>query len=65
MIKFKIILPELFYAVSAAIVIFSCLELAWPGIVLAYFNLNWLLIFWLIVGIIMMIIRSDNYSKNS
>ncbi len=48
----KIILKELFYALTAGLVIFSFMELAWPGIVLAYFNLNWLLISWLLVGII-------------
>ncbi|MFH0956160.1 MAG: hypothetical protein V1801_03055 [Candidatus Falkowbacteria bacterium] len=43
---------ELFYVITGAIVIFACLEIFWPGIVLAYLNLNYILIFWLIIGII-------------
>jgi len=45
---------ELFYALTGAILIFSCLEIFWPGIVLAYLNLNYVLIFWLIIGIIIL-----------
>ncbi len=47
-------LKELFYALTGALVIFCALELVWPGIVLAYVNINWLLIFWLIVGIVIL-----------
>ncbi len=50
--KFSIIFRELFYVLTAALVIFALLEVIWPGIVLAYINLNWLLIFWLIIGIV-------------
>ena len=45
---------ELFYVLTGAILIFACLEIFWPGIVLAYLNLNYVLIFWLIVGIIIL-----------
>jgi len=45
-------LLELFYVLSAAIFIAAVLEIIWPGIILAYLNLNYLLIFWLIIGII-------------
>ena len=44
---------ELFYALTGAIVIFSSLEILAPGLVVAYFNLNYLLLFWLIIGIIL------------
>lgn len=54
--RLKIIFYELFYVVTFAIIIFSLLELAWPGMVLAYFNLNSLLIFWLIIGIVIILI---------
>ncbi|MFA5359644.1 MAG: hypothetical protein WC349_01660 [Patescibacteria group bacterium] len=45
---------ELFYVLSGAILIFTCLEIFWPGIVLAYLNLNYVLIFWLVIGIIIL-----------
>ncbi len=50
MIKYKVIEynRELFYFFSIAIIIFFLLEIFWPGIVLAYFNINILLFFWLI-----------------
>lgn len=47
-----IIIRELFYALTIAVVILAILELFSPGIVLAYFNLNWVLLAWLIAGII-------------
>lgn len=45
---------ELFYVLTGAIVIFSLLEIIWPGVVLAYINLNWILIFWLVAGIVVL-----------
>jgi len=45
---------ELFYVLTGAILIFVCLEIFWPGTVLAYLNLNYVLIFWLIIGIIIL-----------
>ena len=45
---------ELFYVITGALLIFSFLEIFWPGIVLAYLNLNYILIFWLINGIIIL-----------
>lgn len=50
----KDFLEELFYVLTAAFVIFALLELFWPGVVLSLFNLNWLLIFWLIDGIVLL-----------
>ena len=47
---------ELFYALTGALVIFVIMELSWPGIILAYINMNWLLIFWLIVGIVILVV---------
>lgn len=46
---------ELFYVLTGAVIIFACLEIFWPGIVLAYLNLNYVLIFWLIIGIIILL----------
>lgn len=45
---------ELFYVLTGAVIIFSCLEIFWPGIILAYLNINYTLIFWLISGIIIL-----------
>ena len=58
---FKEILKELFYMLTGALVIFACFELVYPGVVLAYMNYNILLLFWLIIGII--IVLSKNYGK--
>ncbi|MBI4812009.1 hypothetical protein HY798_00955 [Candidatus Falkowbacteria bacterium] len=49
------IFRELFYVLSGALLIFSILEIVWPGIVLAYVNINWVLIFWLIIGIVLLV----------
>jgi hypothetical protein len=46
---------ELFYAATAALAVFSLMELARPGIVLAFLNLNWVLILWLAAGILMLL----------
>jgi hypothetical protein len=48
-------LKELFYSISIALVIFTLLEIIHPGIVLAYLNLNLLLLTWLILGIFIVI----------
>lgn len=48
------ITKELFYALTGALLIFCFLEIIRPGVVLAYININWVLIFWLIVSIIVL-----------
>jgi hypothetical protein len=48
-------IKEFFYVLTAALLIFVCLEIFWPGIILAYFNLNYLLIIWLLNGIIILL----------
>jgi hypothetical protein len=48
-------LRELFFVLSIAIIIFVILELIWPGIVLSYINTSWVLIFWLMLGIFVVI----------
>ncbi|MBU4257377.1 hypothetical protein KJ586_00120 [Patescibacteria group bacterium] len=59
---FYLISKELFYTLTAALIIFCALELAWPGVVLAYININWVLIFWLIVSII--VLAADRVNNN-
>jgi len=54
-----LISKELFYVLAGAMVIFVIMEIVWPNIVLAYLNLNWLLIFWLIVGIFILLIYQE------
>lgn len=49
------ILTELFYVLSAALIVFALLEAVWPGFLLGYVNLNYFLIIWLIIGIIIAI----------
>lgn len=56
---------ELFYAATMALVIFSLLEIFWPGIVLAYLNLNHVLLFWLIISIITLIIKDEKMPEIS
>lgn len=51
---------ELFYVLTSALVVFIALEIIWPGVVLAYININWVLILWLITVIIILI---DNKIK--
>jgi len=59
----SIILVETFYAISAAIAVFSVFELIWPRIVFAYFNLNWLLILWFINVILIMFIKKRDINN--
>ncbi len=51
------IISEFFYVLTGSLVVFSLLELIWPGVVLAYINLNWVLILWLFAGIIVLLNR--------
>ncbi len=53
--KIILITRELFYVFTAALVIFAAMETVWPGVVLAYININWVLILWLFFGIIVLI----------
>lgn len=47
---FQLIIREIFYFFSCLILVFIILEMIWPNIILAYLNLNYLLILWLISG---------------
>jgi hypothetical protein len=58
--KFKVILEELFYALTVSLAIFVILEIIKPRIILAYFNFNWLLLGWLVIGIIYLKINNKN-----
>jgi len=56
-----IIFEEFFYILTVAMVVFVGLELLWPGVVLAYININVVLLFWLIFGI--MVLRKGSKSE--
>lgn len=49
--KFSIISRELFYFLSALLVVFIVLESRWPNIILVYLNLNWLIVLVLAAGL--------------
>jgi hypothetical protein len=55
----KYFFQELFYVLLAAIIIFGVLELLWPRLVLAYININWLLIGWVVSGILEIIVNRE------
>lgn len=51
MSKKDFIIQELFYFFTILLGIFIILEIIWPNIILAYFNLNYLIILWFIAGL--------------
>jgi len=51
----RIIIRESFYFLAALLAVFIILEMIWPHIILAYLNLNYLLVILLIVGLILLI----------
>ena len=55
----KIFLQELFYVLTGALIIFSALELIHSGLVLAYININWVLIFWFLAGIVIVVFKEE------
>jgi hypothetical protein len=59
----NLIFKEVFYALTGALIIFIALEVVWPNIVLAYLNLNWVLLAWLFTGIIILIIDKKEITK--
>jgi hypothetical protein len=58
--KIEITIQELFYFLSISIAILALLELVWPGLVSAYLNLNYILILWLISGMIILLNPNKN-----
>jgi len=54
--KVKIFIQELFYVLTASLLIFAILETIWPRVVLAYISLGKVLILWLIIAIILLIL---------
>ena len=50
----KKLFKEFFYVLTIAFVIFFIMELIAPGMVAAYISINWVLILWLIDGILVL-----------
>ena len=48
--RYYLILTEIFYALTGALLIFLAAETFWPRLVLNYFNINYLVVLWLIAG---------------
>lgn len=57
MIKYLHFIEEFYKLLSLSLAIFIILEIAWPDLILAYININLVLIFWLIIGIIFIAIK--------
>ncbi|MBU0619708.1 MAG: hypothetical protein V1768_01830 [Patescibacteria group bacterium] len=53
----KLIYTELFYLFTGALIIFAGLEILWPNIILAYININYTLLLWMISGIAVLLIE--------
>jgi hypothetical protein len=51
----KIITEELFYMLTIALAVFVVMEIIKPRMILNYFNLNILLILWLLNAIILLV----------
>jgi len=50
-----IISREIFYFFTALIILSIGLEIIWPNIILAYFNLNYVIVLWFISGLVSLI----------
>jgi len=50
----------MFYATTIILAIFLAMESVLPRIVLAYININLVLIFWLIIGIILLFMEKKD-----
>lgn len=59
-----VVLRELLLVLSGALVCFILLELGWPGTVLAYLNINWVLLCVLAVGIVILARNRGNNETN-
>jgi len=56
----KIIVREIFYILTLAMAFLTMLELFWPRVVLSYFNVNIVLILWVIAVMILLLIKEGN-----
>ncbi len=52
--KTAILIQEIFYAASVAVAAFYILEIVWPGVVFSRLDLDLVLLFWLLIGIVLL-----------
>lgn len=52
--KTRLRLTDIFIFLSGAIIVMVFFELIWPNSVLAFFNLNYAVLAWLILGLILL-----------
>lgn len=53
----KTIVYEIFIWLTTTLIFFALLELFWPGVVNSFINLNFILIFWMITGIVLLFVK--------
>ncbi|OGF15179.1 hypothetical protein A3G56_02260 [Candidatus Falkowbacteria bacterium RIFCSPLOWO2_12_FULL_45_10] len=58
--KLYIIIREIFYALTITLFIFIVMEFFFPDIVQAYFSLNFVLILWILSGIVLLLIKKHD-----
>ncbi len=59
-LKFQVFFEETFVALTVSSAVFGAMEVIRPRIVLAYVNLSYLLLGWLVFGIILLVISAKN-----
>lgn len=52
----NMLLREAFYVLTAAMAVFICLEALKQGMVSAHIGLSWVLLLWLLVGILVVVV---------
>ena len=55
----RLILQEIFYILSASLVVFGVLEILWSNVILFYINLNLVLILWFLNGIMLLALKKE------
>lgn len=55
-----LVIRELFYFFTVLAAVFAIMEIIWPNIILAYFNLNYLLILWFASGLVLLFRKKQN-----
>lgn len=59
------IVKETFYVLTGALIIFTAMELILPGVVLAYININIILLFWILNGIIILLTDKNEHERKT
>ncbi len=59
MMFLNLIIKEIFYVLTVASVVFVLIEVFWSNIVLAYIDINWVLISWFISAILILVFNKE------